>query len=112
MHYRQSTEAIWLRAQALALLQRAQEIDGLHPYLIHHSHEYGHTGYLVWAPGPELSQEAAECALESSFEPNKDEFLDIQSGVSLKEVVGIDVGKRLPIASDDKPVDADRTETA
>lgn len=112
MHDPQSTEALSLRAQALALLQRAQEIDGLHPYLIHHSHEYSQTGYLIWAPGPELSEEAAASVLESSFEPEKNEFLDIESGVSLEEVAGIDVSKRLPIMSDDQPVDADSTATA
>lgn len=108
----QSTEALSLRVQALALLQQAQQLDGLYPYVVHHSHEYAFTGYLIWAPGPELSEEAAASVLESSFEPEKNESLDIESGVSLEEVVGIDVSKRLPNVSDDEPVDADSTVTA
>ncbi len=91
----QSTEALSLRVQALALLQQAQQLDGLYPYLVHHSHEYNFTGYLIWAPGPELSEEAAETVLDSSFEPDRNESLDIESGISLEEIAGVDTTKRV-----------------
>lgn len=91
----QSTEAMSLRVQALALLQQAQQLDGLYPHLVHHSHEYNHTGYLIWASGPELTEEAAATVLESSFEPERNESLDIESGISLEEIAGVDITKRV-----------------
>ncbi len=97
----QSTEAMSLRVQALALLQQAQQLDGLYPYLVHHSHEYNFTGYLVWASGPELSEQAAATVLESSFEPEKNESLDIESGISLEEIAGVDITKRVGDLDDD-----------
>ncbi len=97
----QSTEAMSLRVQALALLQQAQQLDGLYPYLVHHSHEYNFTGYLVWASGPDLSEEAAATVLESSFEPEKNESLDIESGISLEEIAGVDITKRVGDLDDD-----------
>lgn len=103
----QSTEAIALRVQALALLQQAQQLDGLYPYLVHHSHQYNFTGYLVWASGPELPEEAAATVLESDFEPEKNESLDIESGISLEEIAGVDITKRVGDLDDDDDSDAD-----
>ena len=90
-----SNEALSLRVQALALLQRAQQLDGLSPHLLCHSHGYGSTGYLVWASGPDLSEASAAAVLESSFEPEKNESLSIESGISLEEIAGVDITKRV-----------------
>ncbi len=91
----QSTEALSLRVQALALLQQAQQLDGLYPYLLHHRHQYGSTGYLAWSPVPNFSKKAIAYVLESSFEPEKNESLDIESGISLEEIAGVDTTKRV-----------------
>lgn len=42
-------EAQTLRKLAQALLEQAQQIDGLHPYVITHSHRHGDTVYATWS---------------------------------------------------------------
>ena len=64
-----STQALSLRVQALALLQQAQQLDGLKPFLIHHSHQYGTTGYLVWGT-EEPDEVTAAKLLDSEYEPD------------------------------------------
>lgn len=105
-----STQALSLRVQALALLQQAQQLDGLKPFLIHHSHEYGSTGYLVWGT-EEPDEETAAKLLDSGYEPEKRESLDIESQITLEEIAGTSVAHRVPdvleAESDDDTKDDD-----
>lgn len=90
-----STQAISLRLQALALLRQAQKLDGLHPFLIHHSHQYIGTSYLVWAQS-EPDEDSAVKMLDSAYEPEEREGLHIESGVTLEEIAGTSAAYRLP----------------
>ncbi|MBK6616450.1 hypothetical protein [Ottowia sp.] len=103
-----STQALSLRVQALALLQQAQELDGLHPFLIHHSHQYIGTSYLVWAQ-TEPDEETAAKMLDSQYEPEKNEGLHIESGVTLEEIAGTSVAHRVPDVLASDPSDGDET---
>jgi len=90
-----STQALSLRGPALALVQQAQQLDGLQPFLIHHSHQFGSTGYLVWGT-TEPDDEVAAKMLDSEYEPDKEEGLDIESSVTLEEIAGTSSSHRIP----------------
>lgn len=100
----QSTEALSLRIQALALLQQAQQIDGLSPFLITHRHQYGHTGYLVWA-SEEPTEKVASKMTDSQFEPELVETLDVESMISLEQIAGTDITQRVPDVLESCPID-------
>lgn len=78
-----------LRSQALALLQQAQELDGLKPFIVTHSHEWGNPSYVTWARGAHLTEADAEAVLESKYEPEKGESLAIEEHVPLSKLVGL-----------------------
>lgn len=86
--------ALLLRAQALALLQEAQAIDGLKPFTVTHTHREGESTYVVWAPEPPTEGQV-EAVLESSFEPYRDETLVIEGCHTLEELTGVAIGSRL-----------------
>lgn len=76
-----------LRAQALALLDEAQSIDGLKPYFALHEHQFGETPYLVWAkdnPG-----EKASVLFEEDFEPDAGDSVSVYEGFELQTLVGL-----------------------
>jgi len=106
MSNHESTEALSLRVQALALLQQAQQIDGLKPILINHRHQYGSTGYLVWS-AEDLTEKVASKMTDSNFEPELDETLDIESVISLEQVAGTDITQRVPDVLKSSPIDDD-----
>lgn len=75
-----------LRVQALELLRQAQDLDGKKPFLVTHSHQYGDTNYIGYfeeAP----TQEQAEALLESDFEEDRDETLNIDE-LNIAELIG------------------------
>jgi len=41
--------ALDMRKEALALLEKAESLDGLKPKIIMHQHEYGQSGYIGWS---------------------------------------------------------------
>lgn len=90
-----STQAMSLRVQALALLQQAQQLDGLKPFFIQHNHEYGFSGYLVWGT-EEPDEDTAAKMLDSEYEPAKQEGIDIHSDLTLEEIAGTSVTHRVP----------------
>jgi hypothetical protein len=80
-----------LRRQALALLEQANELDGLKPYAVVHEHAFGTSAYMCWSNSPEgPNQEDAESVLDSEFEEDKDEVLTIQK-MDLSDLTGEDV---------------------
>lgn len=89
------TKALELRAQALALLEEASTLDGLKPFSVTHRHAYGASTYLVWANGVPDEHSAAK-VLDSDYEPDKDEELDIETSLTLEEVTGVSLSARLP----------------
>lgn len=90
-----STKALQLRAQALALLQEARQLDGLAPFTVTHSHSYGTSTYVLW---PEATPDELQAAtvLDSQFEPERDERPAVGEGHSLDEMVGVSTASRLP----------------
>lgn len=87
------TKALSLRAQALALLEQAQAIDGLKPFVVMHDHEFGASGYVCWFDR-EPRQEEAEAILETEFEPDRGERLQVDS-LTLAELAGTAVSSHL-----------------
>ncbi|MBY0240064.1 MAG: hypothetical protein K2X55_12185 [Burkholderiaceae bacterium] len=63
-----------LRALALALLERAQQLDGLQPYVITHSHRHGETYYTTWSATPPTEEQMATLLVEE-YEPERGESL-------------------------------------
>lgn len=57
--------ATFLRNQALALLQEASNLDGLHPFLIAHTHKTGTTIYTAWSKNGEPCKDACISVLEA-----------------------------------------------
>ena len=90
-----STEALQLRTQALALLEEAQQLDGLKPYTVTHSHCAGNSTYIIWAASMP-SEEQAKSVLDSEFEPWRDEHLTVEGHHFLDEMAGASVTSRLP----------------
>lgn len=77
-----------LREQARKLLQQANELDGLQPFLIIHEHDYGVSGYLAWSES-RLSEKAAAEILDSEFEPDRGEVLHVLDDFTLEEITGM-----------------------
>lgn len=90
-----STKALQLRTQALAILQEAQQLDGLKPYTVTHSHCAGNSTYIIWATSMP-SEEQAKTVLDSAFEPWRDEHLTVEGHHFLDDVAGTSVTSRLP----------------
>ena len=87
------TKALVLRAKALAALQEAAAIDGLKPFIVTHSHEYGASIYLVWA-SESLREENVNEALDCDYEPDRGEELCIDAP-PLEDLVGLTPSRRL-----------------
>jgi hypothetical protein len=83
-----------LRTKAFALLQEAAAADGLRAFAVNHSHKFGVSSYLVWAREMP-TEEQAEKVLDSAFEPDRGETMDISPSFNLDEVAGISVKTRL-----------------
>jgi hypothetical protein len=73
-----------LRAEALALLQRANTIDGMGPYLVTHGHANGFDSYILWAAGVPTVDKAVEL-LDIVYEPEKGETLKIEPSFALED---------------------------
>lgn len=87
MTHPHSTEALSLRIQALALLERAQALDGLRPFALHHAHDCGDSTYIVWSSREPEIDEASQM-LDAEFEPDRGENLSIESSITLQEITG------------------------
>lgn len=90
-----STEAMALRTQALALLQRAESIDGLKPFIVMHEHDSGTSGYLAWNR-TEPNESEASAVLNAEFEEDREEVLTIESNITLEEISGVALTARIP----------------
>jgi len=90
-----STKALQLRTQALALLQEAQQLDGLKPYTVTHSHYAGSSTYIIWAASMP-SEDQAKSVLDSEFEPWRDEHLHVEGHHFLDDIAGASETSRLP----------------
>jgi hypothetical protein len=85
--YEPAATALALRQQALALLVQAKELDGLDPYLVTHTHRFGASTYVLWhSETPTIEQ--AEACLDSQFEPDIGETLEIDDPLTLEEMTG------------------------
>lgn len=80
-------DPVLLRARALALLQDAEAIDGMKPYLIVHSHEYGESVYVGWG-SKKPDETAAARLLDAEFEPDRGETIEIHDDLTLSELTG------------------------
>nr|WP_314710554.1 hypothetical protein [uncultured Comamonas sp.] len=90
-----STKALQLRTQALAMLQEAQQLDGLKPYTVTHTHDAGCSTYVIWAESMP-SEEHAKSVLDCEFEPWRDEYLSVEGHHFLDDMAGASVTSRLP----------------
>lgn len=92
-----------LRALAQALLERAQEIDGLRPYVVTHAHREGETVYTTWsATAPSDSQLAR--MVGEQFEPHRGETLEHHI-LTVAELTGASPDSRLTPDADDADQD-------
>lgn len=99
------TKAIELRTKALGLLQEAQALDGLKPFIVNHRHEYGSTSYMCWFNQEPTADEAAD-VLVCVFEPDRGEEINIES-VTLDELTGVSLSSRLAEESGDHAVEGE-----
>lgn len=67
--------AATLRALAKSLLERAEQLDGLKPYVVTHSHRFGQTVYTAWSAGAPNEMQMAGL-LEEEFEGDRGETLE------------------------------------
>lgn len=81
-------EGTRLRTEALALLERAEKLDGLRPYEVHHEHSHGLSHYLMWSAEHPRDQEA-EAILDIEFDAEADETLEVCPGPMLRELCGL-----------------------
>lgn len=91
---RECTEGLMLRAKALALLQQAEALDGLRPFMVIHEHDAGTAGYLAWNHDVPSEKEAS-AVLTSEFEVDREEVLTVVSDVTLDEIVGVALSARI-----------------
>lgn len=80
-----------MRNEALALLKKAEEVDGLKPYAIVHEHEYGASTYIGWCER-EPTEEQAIAILDNNdvdFEEDRGENLTICE-LTVDEMCGAD----------------------
>ncbi|OBY87022.1 hypothetical protein ACM14_02505 [Delftia sp. JD2] len=90
-----STKALQLRRQALAMLQEAQQLDGLKPYTVTHTHCAGCSTYVIWAESMP-SEAHAKSVLDCEFEPWRDEQLSVEGHHFLDDIAGASETSRLP----------------
>lgn len=83
-----------LRQEAMLLLKRAQGLDGLNPYVVTHSHEWGASTYLCWSDHEPTQTEACQ-VLDSDFDPYIGEELSIEDPLTLEEITGVSIASRL-----------------
>jgi hypothetical protein len=109
-------DAELLRAEAAALLERAQALDGLKPFLAWHSRRNrGDSPHMVWAssnPGHRVDEVLAE-----EFDPERDALtlLDLtEAGATLSSLTGAHPNTRVrgygPAAPEPQPVHPTREE--
>ena len=75
-----------LRALARSLLERAERLDGLQPYVVTHSHRFGQTVYTAWSAGAPNEKQMASL-LEEKFEEDRGETLESHR-VEIAEITG------------------------
>jgi hypothetical protein len=73
-----------LRAEALRLLQVAQTIDAMGPYLVTHTHADGADKYILWACKLPTVQEAVD-QLPLIYAPELGETVEIEPSFSLED---------------------------
>lgn len=100
-----STKALSLRAQALALLQQAEALDGLKPYLVHHLLRDGSAAYLLWSAEGVPDTQDAELVLDHEYEPDNHEDLVVSDDLSLEELTGVALTARLADILDSQSAD-------
>lgn len=88
------TDALMLRVKALALLQQAEALDGLRPFMVIHEHDMGAAGYLAWNHDVPSEKEAS-AVLTSEFEAGREEVLTVMSDVTLDEIAGVAPSARI-----------------
>mgnify|MGYP000692802123 CR=1 FL=1 len=76
------------RQQAMKFLEQAQSLDDLQPWAITHTHNYGSSTYIGWLQHEPSEQEACR-VLDSKYEPDRGESLDIGSELTLSELTGV-----------------------
>jgi hypothetical protein len=96
-----SAEAMELRRKALALLQQAERLDSLKPYVIRHEQQWGEEKRLVWAAA-EPSHEAAKKSVGS--EEWQNERVLVYPCFPLAELTGADPKTRWCTAAETKKV--------
>ena len=94
-------KAMDLRKQALALLQQAQAIDGLKPFTANHTHRFGETTYIIWSEQTP-DEDGAASVVAAKFEPELEETLFIQEGITLQQMTGVDPATRPAVDSIDE----------
>lgn len=82
-----------LRALAQALLERAQQIDGLRPYAVTHLHRHGKTIYTAWSQSAPTKAQLADM-LGEQFQPYRCETLESQA-LQLADLTGSAQASRL-----------------
>jgi hypothetical protein len=75
-----------MRALAHALLVRAQDVDGLRPYVVTHSHRHGETFYTTWSATPPTEEQMAALLVEG-YEPERNESLGY-FGMAIADMAG------------------------
>lgn len=90
-----------LRELAHALLVRAQQLDGLQPYVITHSHRHGETYYTTWSATPPTEEQMAALLVEE-YEPERGESLGYYE-MAIADMAGTQISGRA--ASDDADQD-------
>jgi hypothetical protein len=88
------TKALSLRAEALAILQEAEVLDGLKPFIVVHQQADRNDVYMCWA-GARPSCDEVEAMLDAKFEPAMGEKLITEQIDSLKEVAGTLLSRRI-----------------
>lgn len=75
-----------LRSLAHTLLARAQEIDGLRPYVVTHFHPHGETFYTTWSATPPTEKQMADLLVEK-YEPERGDSLGY-CGLAIADMTG------------------------
>lgn len=87
-----------LRLRAQELLDQAASLDGLKPFVVTHSHQYGASSYLVWKDSKPDEQDVVGI-LDGEFEPEKEEYLTIEDNIKTEELTGSSAVTRLSASS-------------
>ncbi len=73
-----------LRAEALRILQQAQSMDNMGPFLVTHTHSGGFDSYILWASELPTVQEAVD-QLPLIYEPDLGDTVRIEPSFSLED---------------------------